>query len=127
MTIQELENTLPNGFHNAVLNSYEVDNLNRIARFKLEICVSDPESKEKEEKDSFCAGVLELGGLEYFVVDAPDKNTTDSYPGVIDLCDPLPDYPEEKKKAKFRARFYWSYANSFIHFAADEATFTYED
>ncbi len=127
MTIQELEQTLPNGFHDAVLKSYEINIQKNVARFRLEIWVNDQESPTIQTDEKCRSGVLELNGLEYFVVDAPDKNYTDRHRGDIDLCDPLPDYPEERKKAKFRARFYSSSTNSFFHFAADDARFTYED
>lgn len=127
MTIQEIESTLPNGFHDAELHRYEVDYVAGTARSNLELWVGDLKSKSEEKREAYRFGSLTLLSLDYFVTEAPDPTYAQATPWVVDLCEPLPDFPQSRKESNFRARFYSSSTNSFIHFAASEAAFTYNE
>ena len=127
MTIQELESTLPSGFHDAYLHRYEVDLVTSTALFYLNISVGDPESESSEERDAYRMGHLTLHDLDYLVNEPPDPKYEQAMPWMIDLCDSLPDFPKGQKESGFRARFYSSSTNSFIHFSASDASFAYEE
>lgn len=46
MTLDELDHTLPNGFHDAEIFSYEFDFVTGIAKFYLNILVGGPDDLE---------------------------------------------------------------------------------
>ncbi|MES2569002.1 MAG: hypothetical protein V4710_02985 [Verrucomicrobiota bacterium] len=128
MNIQQLEATLAGGFHDALLHSYSVDLIRRMAVFRLELCVGDPESPEESIRELRQKAELKLMGLEYLSVDAPDPNYGREAPWQIDLCDADPQFiarfpPPENG---FAARFYSSDTNAFIHFAALSAEIAYD-
>lgn len=57
MTLDEIEQSLPNGLHDAQIVSIALAYIRREAKFELEILVSDG---EKEEADSYRAATLTL-------------------------------------------------------------------
>ncbi|MCH6259493.1 hypothetical protein MLD52_23255, partial [Puniceicoccaceae bacterium K14] len=123
MTISELESTLPNGFHDALLHSYEIDSNAKTATLKLDIWIGDMGSETTRE--SYKSGVLRMEDLAYFIVDEPDPTYEYRSPERIDLCTALPEYPKEIKDGYFRGRFYSDSTNAFIHFSASTVTFKY--
>ncbi|MDP9120206.1 MAG: hypothetical protein M3O15_02375 [Acidobacteriota bacterium] len=66
MTLEELEDALPNGLHDASLRSLAIDYVGQEARLIFDIDTSD-ESREVERP-----GHVTLLGLVYFVIEPPD-------------------------------------------------------
>ena len=73
MQLTDIENSLPNGFHDAFIESLNVDYTSKRALIKLRLCIGDPDATTKEEKEAYKKADLELLGLVYFVIDAPDN------------------------------------------------------
>lgn len=72
MTLFELERSLPNGFHDALLHNFSVNYVKREATLTLDILVGVPEGKTKFEQEACRKCELKLSGLEYFIIDPPD-------------------------------------------------------
>ena len=123
MTIQELEHTLPNGFHDSFLVGMEVDFVAGTCTLVLEVDYDGP------EPEVFRRMKLQLRGLCLFIIDPPDRR----YPfstGRIQTCGDttseqmLPNLESYRKSAPpgaFFYSFYLTYYNCFIHFAATGA------
>lgn len=125
MNIQELADSLPNGFHDALLHSHEVDYDARTATFTMDLWVGDIDSEKHRE--AYRLGQLIIKELDYLFIDPPDANYDQTSPHQIDLCDALPDYPQCGSDGSFRARFYSASTNAFIHFSGSAASFEYID
>lgn len=117
------------GFHDALLHSYSVDLTAGVARFLMEVCVGNPASPDYASREARRFGTLILSGLGHISVDLPDFSYERRAPYLIDLC--APDNTGSDSRAidtgKFSGRFFSSSTNSFIHFSAASADFTYEE
>ncbi len=71
MNIFQLDQTLPNGFHDAVLSELTISWVARIARLKLEVWVGDM-AGPATLRESYRPAELILCGVEYFLIDPPD-------------------------------------------------------
>jgi hypothetical protein len=129
MTLEEIENTLPNGFHDARINKINLDYAKRVATFYLEIWVAD---SEEETRENYRAAKLTLSGLLFCVIEAPDPK----YPyheekalwvdaGSSKLGDlSLTQLPEPLPSGAFTHWFFVNDWNAFIHVAATDAQIT---
>jgi len=68
MTLAEIEDTLPNGFHDARIKSIKIDYVNRVATFDMDIWVAD-----EEDPEIYRAAQLTLSKLLFCVIEAPDS------------------------------------------------------
>lgn len=126
MTLEEIEQSLPNGFHDAQIVSIALDYVRREAKFELEVLFSD---SEKEEAESYRAATLTLSRFLYCVIEAPDSkypyqvgkalwvDTGSTYEATQLSSVQLPDPPE----GAFAIWFFVNDWNSFIHVAAFDA------
>ncbi len=123
MTIRDLGQTLPNGFHDAVMNSYSVDLAAGFVRLALNLWVGELSSRDHDERECYKLVEVLLSGVSYFVTDVPDPAYSYSQPHILDLCEPDPNVVERLPTPKdgYAGRFYSSTANSFIHFAGTGA------
>jgi hypothetical protein len=127
MTIRDLEHTLPNGFHDAVLNSYCVDLAAGSVRLTLNLWVGNIDSREYNERERYRSVEVILSGVSYFVTEVPDPRYSYSQPYIVDLCEPDPNVLERlpTPEGGYAGRFFSSTTNSFIHFAATDAHIIY--
>lgn len=72
MTLEDIEDMLPNGLHDARINSINLDYVRSIARFSMEISIAGEEAADP----AFRTALLTLEGLLFCVIEAPDS----SYP-----------------------------------------------
>jgi hypothetical protein len=126
MTLEEIQQSLPNGLHDARLNSITLDYLRRQATFELEISLADV---HKDAPEIYRPATLYLTPFLYCVIEAPDPG----YPFALNkplridagsdelihgeptqLREPLPE-------GAFTAWFFVNDWNSFIHIAALDA------
>jgi hypothetical protein len=125
MTLEEIEQSLPNGLHDAQIVSIALDYVRREAKFELEILLSDG---EKEEADSYQAATLTFSRFVYCVIEAPDSKypyqvgkelwvNAGSHKSSHVSSIQLPDPPE----GAFTMWFFVNDWNSFIHVAAFDA------
>jgi hypothetical protein len=68
-TIEDLDNDLPNGMHDAEIERIDIDYEARIGRLYLRIDFSDPSTEEQVDK--YRSAVLILEGLQFLAVDPP--------------------------------------------------------
>ena len=74
MTLEELADTLPDGFHDAQISSVSIDYIKREARLIIDLSVGDPSSEDEELRDAYREGELKLSGLLYWVIEPPHAN-----------------------------------------------------
>jgi hypothetical protein len=125
MTLQELENTLPNGFHDAEISKLEVDYAARTARLHLALLVGLPD-EPAPQRDRMAPALLELTGLLYVVTERPDPRYPYDNPEPISatgLCDLDP--PSELPPGAYGSRLFIVNWNAFMHLAARDAKLTW--
>jgi len=121
MTIEEIDLSLPNGFHDSKILGVRLDYVRQTAEIDLEIHVS---GVDDEDTEKYQRATLSISGLIYFVIEPPGPpNTAHAQPSRVDggsselkrtaypLPKPLPD-------GAFTYWFFVSNWNSFIHIAA---------
>ena len=69
MTFQALEESLPNGFHDAQLKTVFIDYVEHQLTMDLEILVGVPEAIDPDE---YRSATLIATGLYFFIIDPPD-------------------------------------------------------
>lgn len=126
MTLEEIQQSLPNGLHDARINSISLDYVQRQATFDLEISLADV---DKEGPEIYRPATLHLAPFLYCVIEAPDSG----YPfalnkplrvdaGSDELIHGEPTkLPEQLPEGAFTAWFFVKNWNSFIHIAALDA------
>ena len=131
MTLEDLENTLPNGLHDAEVGKLSVDYVGRTLTLDLLVWVGDM-NDPPERREAYRTGRLELSGLKFLVVEPPDPGYPfqDSGPLTIYGCDMsqnlngalLKSLPQEA----FVRSLWVDEWNSFMHVAAPRAEIVWE-
>lgn len=132
MQLTEIENSLPNGFHDALVESITADYARKRIAIDLRLCVGDPDGKNKQEREGYRRGELKLLDFIYLVIDPPDLSY--KYAAAKDLWidageakpNSIPPNPSPRAPLPDGAFAYWFFVrdwNSFIHVAAMEAKF----
>lgn len=130
MKLKDIEASLPNGFHDALLQRVTIDYNKREAVFDFRIWVGDISSKVEELREARREGQLRLLGLLLCVIEAPDPRY--SYinpPHLMVNAGPATDLkvsqqlPHSIPEEAFVHWFFVNEWNSFIHVAAMEARF----
>jgi hypothetical protein len=134
MTLEELDHTLPNGFHDAKIFSFQIDSVRGIATFHLNLLVGWPDDPEPG-RGAYQKATLVVRGLCLFSIDPPDFKypfLPGGKPILVTGSSPKPGaapfVPE--LLAKFPTGT-WSYLfyvddwNSCINIAAHDATVTW--
>jgi hypothetical protein len=128
MTLDEVAASIPNGFHDAELNTFTIDYTKREARLILDVWVAD--NQEKPEKiESYRLAEVTLSGLVFWVSEPPDPRYPYGEPGAqrIDIG-PIATF--ERKEAlrlppvPAGAFANWVFVtgwNAFIYVAAEDA------
>ncbi len=121
MNIFQLAETLPNGFHDAVLSELTISWVDRVARLKLEIWCGDMNAPTGL-RESYRPSELTLHGVEYFVIDSPDP--TYPYrkqgPVTIDLAT-VEQSPAHPPGTGVPFRLWVGQWNAFMNVSATEA------
>ncbi len=134
MTLDELNHTLPNGFHDADVLSIELDYIAATAELHLSLLTGWPEDPDPE-RQAYQEATVIVTGLCFFSIDPPDP----TYPFLpdgrpIDVSgdpakpDNLPSLPDLLAKLPNDAwcyRLFVSDWNSFIHIAGRNAEITW--
>ena len=125
MTLEELEDTLPNGFHDLLIRSLLVDYGQHRVVMLVSVLVGVPEDVEVE-RDRRREGKLTLDGLQFISLDPPDP----SYPFTegdtlwVEMSEPKspPAAARSLTPGCFVSGFFVKEWNSFIHVAARAAS-----
>jgi hypothetical protein len=134
VTLEELEDNLPNGFHDAEIFSLELNYAAGTAKFRMNLLVGWPDDT-KPERDSYQEASLVVRGLCFCSIDPPSS----TYPFLPDgkpICvsgdpakpDTLPSLPDLAAKFPSGAwchRFFVTDWNAFIHIAGRDAEVTW--
>lgn len=127
MTLEEFDQTFPNGFSDAKVRGISIDYTQRTATLQLDLRANPPDSPDH---DVYSAVVLTLSGLCYLSIDPPDTGRVlrlDNEPLTVDG-----DCEDPQKFLQFQhahtmlgdkgfyCRFFVHDWNSFIHVAAAE-------
>ncbi len=134
MKLEQLENSLPNGFHDAQMEVVTVDYVLRTAVMKMQLHVGNPDAATEEEREAYKPAELHLSDVLYFVIDAPgpkykyaEKKALWLLAGRADEeSAPAPPIPLEQLPTGTSA--YWFFVNdwdSFIHVAAMDVNLTW--
>jgi hypothetical protein len=126
MDLQQVEETLPNGFHDARLLGITARFDRSRLEMDLELSVGDPDAASTDGRDAYKKARLTLNGLEAVVIEPPRSNWGGgSRPLNIDAG---PDAPPGHDAALppvppgcFRHWFFVSAWNSFIVVVARDA------
>ena len=131
MNIEELDRTLPNGFHDSRLRGISVDYEAQTAFLALDIWIGDQEAQAGLERERLRPARLDLIGLEYLVLEPPDPRYKyrDAGSVTLDLCDSDPAIAGSRpiSPGGFAARFFVNEWNAFIHFAAKDVCLRWTD
>jgi hypothetical protein len=131
MTLEEIDDSLPNGLHDMHVDRLSIDFAGRVASFEVEIWVGDLDSQSETEQEATRCADLTLAGLQYCVLDPPDPKYPFANPEpiwLVDLCEPDLVIPGDRPlpPGAFAARFFVNQWNSFIHVAALDARLTWK-
>lgn len=127
MTIAEIEQALPNGFHDAEIRTIRLDYVNRTASMEVSIWMDDLDVSP-EFQELYRDGVLEFEGLQSAILDPPDPRYpfAREEPLWVDLEDGPPDPPipalAKLPQGSFVARFFVRDWNSWVTVAAKSAS-----
>jgi hypothetical protein len=80
MTLRELSETLPNGFHDAVVHTVTLDYSKHEVKFDIAVWVGELGAKDEAKREAYRNGELILSGVAFCVIEPPD-----------------PTYPYDKK------------------------------
>lgn len=132
MTLAELENTLPSGFHDSALTGLSIDYARRAARLDVSLKVGDPDGP-REQRDDVRDAQINISGLVFFVIDPPSSAAAYDFdsPGALWLSDghetrSIPEFTKSIGKSlldavpvdAFVQSFFVHDWNSYIHIAA---------
>jgi hypothetical protein len=132
LTLEELADSLPNGFHDSELKRLSVDFERRRICMDMSLSVGRPDDPPEHREDYRDARV-EVSGFSFLVIGQPDGNNNFAQPGTMQLVDAYPteSIPEIAEGLKsllkvpyhtFAQSFYVSGWNSFIHIAARDCS-----
>lgn len=134
MTLAELENSLPSGFHDSVLKALAVDYEQRTIRLDVSLSVGDADGP-REQRDDYRNAQIAISGLVFFIIDPPATDHDFNSPGEIWIVDgyethSIPEFTKtiEKKllgavpTGAFVHSFFVNDWNSYIHIAATDCT-----
>ena len=121
MTLQEIEQSLPNGFHDSSIVGVRLDYVQRTAEIDMELWFSGPDEADQEK---YRPATLFISELLYFVIEPPDSPyTSAAEPSLVDggsseLAESQSRLPNPLPAGAFTYWFFVNNWNSFIHIAA---------
>ena len=113
MTIFEIAEHLPNGFHDAEVESIHIDYLHRTMELTLDVWIGTMDDAPAS-RETYRKGVLTITGLQYCGIDVPDERYrfAEGHTITIDLAEATEFQPAG---AGFACRLWVSEWNRFIH------------
>jgi hypothetical protein len=127
MTFKELENELPNGFHDAELQEMRIDYVGGSITLRMSFWIGSMAAPNREEHR---LGELRITGLYFCVIDPPDPNgryvpdggalSVSGDPAKPDTCPALEGLSRTLPPGVACYRFFVHEWNSFINIAAKD-------
>ena len=131
MTLEELADTLPNGFHDAEVRQLNIDYVKREARLLLDLLVGDPSAQTEELREGYRQAEVKLSGLLYWVIEPPDARYEYGKAGTLwidagalgsDEPQPSVKLPEPLPSGAFASWIFVQDWNAFMYVAAMDAS-----
>lgn len=128
MTLKEIADTLPNGFHDAQINNISIDYVKREVTLALEIWVSD---SLQDDSDMYRSAELKLLQFLFVVIEPPDAKYdyheekplwVDAVSGEPPMRSATTELPALLPAGAFTYSFFVHDWNAFIHLAAIDAS-----
>ncbi len=122
VTLEELENSLPNGFHDAEIQRVSIDYQQRAMIIDMDVFVGDVDAP-LEEREAYREGTLVISGLQFAAIEPPDAHCPFSTPRAsrIDACDMTkkldPALLQTLPEDSFVRSFFVNDWNAFVHVA----------
>ena len=132
MRLSKLATTLPNGFHDAVLDSISINYCERIAKLSMRLWIGllEPQRPAGGRAPVLRRGVLHLTELDYCAIEPPEQVVDDS-DGVSVSGDDEPDVSGAElprvDESSFVYGFYATDWNTFIYVAARDASINWQE
>jgi hypothetical protein len=137
MTLEELADSLPNGFHDSKLKRLTVDFERRTICMDMSLLVGLPDDP-REHRDDCRDAQVDILGFSFLVTEPPDGNYNFASPGSLVLVDAyetesIPEAAEgltpllKSPYHSFVQSFYVSGWNSFIHIGARDCSVRWVD
>jgi hypothetical protein len=124
VTLEELEKTLPNGLHDAIVSRIAIDYEKRKLTMDVDVWVGDMDSNVHELREAYRPGHVLVDGLLFAVIEPPDAKYpfSNSVGLTIDGCDMRKNLSAEllsslPADAFFRSLWVNEW-NAFIHIGA---------
>ena len=134
MTLEKIDESLPNGLHDAMLLGLEIDYVHQFAVFKTNVLVGSPD-EPVGIRDRYRLGALTFSGLVFIVIDPPAANSAFLQPGAEtfswsrleaaespQLAELVPSDPNMQAYSLYVLSWYSS-----IHLAARDVTFVWSE
>lgn len=131
MTLIDIEESLPNGLHDAKVRRVEIDYENRTVRFSLLLWTGDLSSDDEATRERYEKGEITISDFIYCVIEPPDSTYPFLNASSITIGagsakeDPIKTetpLPQELPEGAFAYWFFVHEWNSFIHIAAMDAS-----
>jgi hypothetical protein len=131
MTLQEIENNLPNGLHDAQVRRVEIDYEKRIVKFSLLLWTGDLSSEEESVREAYKEGELTIKDFIYCVIEPPDPTypyveastiTIGAGSATEEPINTETALPKELPEGAFAYWFFVNEWNSFLHIAGMDAS-----
>lgn len=133
MTLEEFDDALPNGFHDATISELTRDYENATVRLKVDILIELPEGTPRDA-NRYRSGEMIFHGVLFCVIEAPDPESAFRHPGCIwfrfSRMEPgvmpeslLKAIPPETLCYSLFILDWWSH----IHVAATDVSFAWSD
>ena len=128
MTLDELDGLLPNGLHDAYLQTVAINFTDRTVRLDLDIWVGDD-----EEREAYRRAQVTLSGVLFWVSEPPEPLSPFLSPGPLwidagPLTDKIPKKQSSLPPVPQGVFVNWIFVrdwNAFIYVAAEEASLTW--
>ena len=133
MTLEDIEKSLPNGLHDAVILELVRDYEHALVKLKIEVLIELPEGTDKKATRYRAAEIL-FSGVPLCTVEVPDPKSAYRHPGCIwfsfsKMSDGV--WPEEIGQSLPPGTLLYSLFIldwwSHIHIAAKDVTFSWAD
>lgn len=125
MTLRELEATLPNGFHDALLHRLEWDLEQRTVVLVVSVWVGDLHDQVSAAREQTVRQRLVLQGVRFFEIEQPSSRYPyqAARPVRFELRDLDRAHPlmKEQPSEVFGASLFVEEWNAFVHLAAEDA------
>ena len=121
MTLEEIDQSLPNGFHDSTITGVRLNYVQRTAEMDMELWMSGPDDEDTEK---YRLATLSIAELIYFVIEPPGfPNTSHAEPSLVDggsseLEQSAYRLPKPLPAGAFTYWFFVNNWNAFIHVAA---------